>query len=121
MEAVFRIEAMSSDVTDIKQAMREMASAVNKLAVVEERQMHDRLDLSRIFGVLEGHESRLKVLEIAQPGNKQTGDWVNKAVWLVVGGAMSALLSVAMVMPRDAGRATQNTTTTTTNPETSKR
>lgn len=97
LEAVVRMEGMGSDISDIKGTLKEMTVALNKLAIVEERQSQDRSALDRVFKGFAEHEVRIKKLELAQPLQQQTTDWVTKIIWLVVGAVVSAALSFVVV------------------------
>lgn len=96
IEAVIRTEGLGKDIADIKVSMRDMASAITKLAVFEERQVNDRMEISRVSKAVEVHDLRLDRLEIAQPVNNLVSTWVQKAVWLVVAVTLSALLSTVI-------------------------
>jgi hypothetical protein len=96
IEAVIRVEAMGRDITEIKATTQQLATAISKMTLIEERQANDREAQTRIFGILEKHDGRINTLELAQPLQNQTTDWVNKAMWLVVGAVLSAV--VAMVV-----------------------
>jgi 23S rRNA pseudoU1915 N3-methylase RlmH len=104
--AVFKVEAISTDIAEIKIAMKEMATAVSKLAVIEERQVHDRAEIGRVFKQLGEHGTRISSLELAQPLQKQASDWVGKAVWAIVA-AVATLGSSAMFDRVVDGRAPQ--------------
>jgi outer membrane murein-binding lipoprotein Lpp len=95
--AVFRVESMSGDISDIKTAVRELAAAVSRLAIIEERQVHDRADAARISVRVDGHEGRINALELAQPLQQQATTWIGKAVWLVVGAVISGVLAMVLV------------------------
>lgn len=97
LEAVVRMEGQASDIAEIKGSMKEMTIALNKLAIVEERQSQDRSALDRAFKGVADHEVRIKRLEQAQPLQQQTTDWVQKALWLVVGAVISAVLSLVVL------------------------
>lgn len=102
-----RVEAitagLSEDMKDVKTAMREVAHAINRMAVMEERQSQDRAALGRAFGAIEKLGTRIVALEQAQPALKQTSDWVHKAVGQVLtvvtaavaGGVISAQVARA--------------------------
>ena len=96
MEAAFRIEVVAADISEIKDTMRALAVAVNKLALVEERQAHDRESMIRVFKSLETHETRIKTLELAQPVQNLTSGWFQSALCIVVGGVMSAILTLVV-------------------------
>lgn len=95
--AVFRVESMSGDISDIKTAVRELAAAVSRLAIIEERQVHDRADVARIAVKVDGHSDRIATLELAQPLQHQATTWIGKGVWLVVGAVISAVLAMVLV------------------------
>lgn len=102
IEALIKVEAMSQDVAEIKKATTKLADAVAKLAVIEERQQRDRDDIQRAHRRLDVHDTRLGTLEAAQPLQKKTTEWVERAAWLIVGAVLAALLSL-VVVDREAG------------------
>jgi len=79
-----QLETMQADVGEIKASMKDMAQAVTKLALIEERQMQSAQSLGRAFKTLEKHEERLTVLEKTIPETKRTSDWVDRAVWALL-------------------------------------
>lgn len=76
-----RLDNLHEDVSGMRDVLKELASAVTKLAVIEERQGQAAQSLERAFKVLEKVESRLDALEKTQPMQQQTSDWVNKGMW----------------------------------------
>lgn len=91
-----RLDNLHEDVSGMRDVLRELASAVTKLAVIEERQTQSAQALERAFKVLEKVESRLDSLEHAQPLQQQTSDWVGKAVW-------AAVVVVALIVGKKVG------------------
>jgi len=94
-----KVEAMHSDFGEIRSVLRELTSAINKLALVEERQAQAAQAQERAFAVLSKLESkidaidaRVKDLEIDEPLQKQTSNWVTSAVWGFAGIAAAFLL-----------------------------
>lgn len=90
-----RMSALHEDVNDLrdtmKDSMREMAAAVTKLVVIEERQIHMNQSYDRLATALEkchsegaALEQRVDALEKEQPMTKQVVGWVIKGVWAVV-------------------------------------
>lgn len=79
-----RFASLSDDIKEVKSTLKELTAAVNRLAVIEERQVTDRASLDRAFGSIKDHEGRLKCLEAGQITNKQTSAWVHQAVWACV-------------------------------------
>lgn len=87
-----RLESIRGDVGDLKGALKEMASAMTKLALVEERQSQATISQERGWKVMEKLEqnlreleSRIDGLEREAPMQKQTSTWVLSAVWGVAG------------------------------------
>lgn len=76
-----KLENLHNDVSTMQDVLKELAAAVTKLAVIEERQGQAAQALERAFIALEKLEVRMSVLEKAQPLQQQTTDWVGKAVW----------------------------------------
>jgi hypothetical protein len=97
VEAVFRMEGAITDIAEIKVTMKELAVAVSRLAVVEERQSQDRAEIGRVFKRLDDHAGRIHTLEVAQPLQNQATNWVNKAIWLVVGAVVSAVVALVVI------------------------
>ena len=91
---ITRLGLLSEDVGELKETLRQIASAVTRLALVEERQMQTNEALSRAFKALDkldiklvSVEQRLGVLERLQPQQQQTTTWVVSAVWAAAGAA----------------------------------
>lgn len=93
-----RMSALHEDVNDLrdtmKDSMREMAAAVTKLVVIEERQIHMNQSYDRLATALEkchsegaALEQRVDALEKEQPMTKQVVKWVIKGVWAIVAAA----------------------------------
>ena len=92
---ITRLGLLSEDVGELKETLRQIASAVTRLALVEERQMQTNEALSRAFKQIDkldlklvGIEQRLGMLERMQPLQQQTNGWVMTAVWIAAGVAV---------------------------------
>lgn len=92
---ITRLGMLSEDVGELKETLRQIASAVTRLALVEERQMQTNEALSRAFKQIDkldmkltGIEQRLGTLERMQPLQQQTNGWVMTSVWIVAGAAV---------------------------------
>jgi tetrahydromethanopterin S-methyltransferase subunit C len=92
-----RLGSLIDDVTEIKRSMREMALAMTRLAVFEERQVTDREGLGRAFDAIGQIDGRVKSLEQAQPIQKQTSDWVHKILGQVVSLVVGAVIALVVV------------------------
>ena len=92
---ITRLGLLSEDVGELKETLRQIASAVTRLALVEERQMQTNEALSRAFKQIDKFdlkltavEQRLGALERMQPMQQQTNGWVLTAVWAAAGAAV---------------------------------
>lgn len=93
-----KVDAIHTHMSDMQLAMRELTNAINKLALVEERQSNLAIAQERGFKVLErleakydGLEVRVRELEVSEPEQKRTSTWVTAAVWGFVGLAASSI------------------------------
>lgn len=104
---VTRLDTLSEDLQEIRRTMRDLVTQVSKLAVIEADQRNSNAAIERAFKELEkvgagcekkcsDLERRIKVLEDAQPLQRQSSDWVQKFVSLLVAAAMGALVMTAM-------------------------
>ena len=80
---ITRLGLLSDDVGELKETLRQIATAVTRLALVEERQSQTNEALSRAFKQIDkfelkltGIEHRLGSLERLQPQQQQTSAWV---------------------------------------------
>ena len=92
---ITRLGILSDDVGELKETLRQIATAVTRLALVEERQMQTNEALSRAFKQIDkldlkltGIEQRLGTLERLQPLQQQTNGWVMTSVWIAAGAAV---------------------------------
>ena len=82
------METLHKDVTDIKFAMRDLTTAITKLALIEERLSNNSNSLERAFKVLEGIENRVSNLEKENPAVKKLVRWID---FLVIGAVVILL------------------------------
>lgn len=92
---ITRLGLLSDDVGELKETLRQIASAVTRLALVEERQSQTNEALSRAFKQIDkvelkltGIEQRLGSLERLQPQQQQTTTWVTTMLWATAGAAV---------------------------------
>ena len=102
---ITRLGLLSEDVGELKETLRQIASAVTRLALVEERQMQTNEALSRAFKQIDkldiklvSVEQRLGVLERLQPQQQQTTTWVVSAVWAAAGAAFFFIAKKAGIL-----------------------
>lgn len=105
-----KLESLHGDVGDMRTILRELTSAVTKLAVIEERQGQTSLAMERAFKEIEKCSARSEVqhasaiaelkllqarvaaMEIMAPVTKQTSTWVTS---FLTGAAVLVFLFVA--------------------------
>lgn len=80
-----RLGVLHQDVSEMKAAMKDLAAAITKLALIEERQSNAAATQERAFQVLEKLESRVAALEIHVPANKRMNVWFDRATWAGMG------------------------------------
>lgn len=102
-----RINTMQNDVSDLKDtirdSMKEMSAAITKLVQMEERQIslnrsHERLSSyhDKMLDKADSIEKRLVELEKAEPMQKRTSEWIEKAFWMVLAGSVSLIATIGM-------------------------
>lgn len=91
--AITKIEAMSGDMAEIKQTMRELAAAVSQLAVIEERQSTINESMARAFKDINKLSDRVSSLEQSQPIQRQSSDFVQTAIKYIVAIVLGAVVS----------------------------
>jgi chromosome segregation ATPase len=89
-------ESLTGAVSEIKDAMHQMAAAVQKLAIIDERQANDRQSIDRAFSEIEKLNTRVKDLEDAAPAQKQASDWVHRSVSQIVSAVIAATLALVV-------------------------
>jgi hypothetical protein len=78
---VVKLNLLHEDVKDMKTVLKELTTAINRLAVVEERQTQFADSVGRAFKGLEEVRIRVLALETVAVASKQTNDWAGKALW----------------------------------------
>ena len=84
-----RLESLHRDVGEMRDVLKELTVAINRLAVVEERQLQTAASLERAFKALEKVENRVADLEKQAPLNKQSNKWMELLLMAVAGAALS--------------------------------
>lgn len=79
-----KLDLLHDDVRDMKTALRDLTVAINRLAVVEERQTQFSESVGRAFTSIDEVTRRVAVLEVQAVTTGQTNTWAGKAVWAAV-------------------------------------
>ena len=82
-----RLQTLHTDVSDIKGTLKDLTSAINKLALVEERISNAVAAQERTFKALEKMEERIERLEKAQVIDDNTSKWIDRGIVAFVGAA----------------------------------
>jgi hypothetical protein len=80
-----RLGDLHQDVTEMKVAMKDLAAAITKLALIEERQSNAAAAMERAFSLLNKLEERVYQLESYVPANKRVSVWLDRATWAGMG------------------------------------
>lgn len=87
-ELASKLMSLHEDVSEIKGALKDLTSAITKLALIEERQSVTNAALERAFVAISRVEDRLSELERIAPMNNQSRIWVERFVIAVAGAAL---------------------------------
>lgn len=89
-----KVSSLCNDFSDVRSSLKELTAAINRLALVEERQAQLTLTVERVFKALDRLEQRAEKdrgeiridlekldtrvvnLEISEPMERQTSKWV---------------------------------------------
>jgi len=82
-----RLDQMERNLDETRSTLREVATALNKLAVIEERQQASSTAIERLAVEQKKLDERLRALEIAEPMQAQTAEWVKNAIWAAASAA----------------------------------
>lgn len=80
-----KVESLHSDMGEMKMVMRDVASALTKLALIDERQSKMLESQERIFHLLDKLDSRVDHLEKNEGQQNLATKWVLAAVWGAAG------------------------------------
>lgn len=97
-----KLEALHSDVSDVKNALNKLSEAITKLALVEQQQSQIAASLERAFKAIGKIEDRVTSLEqqnaALAPQHTEMAKWVDRAIVALAGaGGMLILKSFGAV------------------------
>lgn len=75
-----KLEALHSDVGEVKTALNKLSDAITKLALVEQQQSQTADALERAFKAIGKIEDRLSALEQVAPKTKEMSIWLDRAI-----------------------------------------
>lgn len=89
-----KLEALHSDVSEIKSALDKVSEAITKLALVEQQQNQIASSLERAFRAIGKLEDRITALEQAHPTHTDAAKWVDRGL-VALAGAGAVLIGKA--------------------------
>jgi len=86
-----RLDALHSDMSEMKTTLNKLSDAITKLALIEQTQSQTAEALERAFKTIEKIETRVAALELAQPKNDFASTWVDRILTGIVGFAAAVI------------------------------
>lgn len=80
-----KLQTLHTDVSDIKGSLKDLAAAINKLALVEERLSNATAAQERSFKALEKLEERIDELEKKTINTDNTSKWIDRGLIAALG------------------------------------
>lgn len=79
-----RMAGMQNDISEIRGSISVMAAAIQKLAVIEERQANAAAALERAFAEITHLTTKVELLEADRANSATTSKWVDRGIVGVV-------------------------------------
>ncbi|NBR26577.1 MAG: hypothetical protein EBU08_22935, partial [Micrococcales bacterium] len=89
-----KVESLHEDMSEMKVVMRDIANALTKLAIIDERQEKMSETQGRIFKLLDNHGERINELEKDDRRQSLAVNWVFGATWAAAGAFGMVVLKV---------------------------
>jgi len=89
-----KVESLHEDMSEMKAVMRDIANALTKLAIIDERQEKMSETQGRIFKLLDNHGERINELEKDDRRQSLAVNWVFGATWAAAGAFGIVVLKV---------------------------
>ena len=89
-----KVESLHEDMSEMKAVMRDIANALTKLAIIDERQEKMSETQGRIFKLLDNHGERINELEKDDRRQSLAVNWVFGATWAAAGAFGMIVLKV---------------------------
>jgi len=91
-----RLESLHNDMSDMKSTLKDLANAIIKLALVEERQGQFAATQDRVLVLIDKMDERLDTLEKAAPEAQRLSRWFERGLW-------ASVAAVAMYLSSRSG------------------
>lgn len=89
-----QMEELKSDMREMRNAIAQMAAAMSKLAVLEERNLTVNAEISRLSGRVSNMETKIIEIELQRAkfdGSVNGATTTARIIWAVIGGAVASL------------------------------
>ena len=87
-----KVNSTAEDVSEIKSAMRDIASSLRSLAILEQKHSETKGGVDELKTTIKDHEGRIQSLEI----HDAKGLWVERVVWVAVAGIIAAVIKMGL-------------------------
>ena len=82
------MDEMRKGQDELRDSMKQLADALIRLTLVEERQSSTSSAIERLAGSIERMDERLRKLEVSEPLQARSSEWIMNAVWAAAAGAV---------------------------------
>ena len=89
------LDEMRKGQDELRASMKQLADALTRLTLVEERQSSTSSAIERLAGSIEKLDERLRKLEISEPMQAKATEWVQSAVWAAAAAAVMFIAAKA--------------------------
>lgn len=89
-----QMEELKSDMREMRNAISQMAAAMSKLAVLEERNVNINAEMGRVVGRITTIEAKIVEMELhraAFDGSVSGATTTARVIWAIAGGAVASL------------------------------
>jgi predicted nuclease with TOPRIM domain len=81
-------DALSEDMGEVKQSLKEISRALDTLARLEEKHSSTQKSVDKVNSQLDDHEKRIRTNEIKLASQM----WVERIIWVAVAGIISSVI-----------------------------
>ena len=87
-----KVNSTAEDVSEIKSAMRDIASSLRSLAILEQKHSETKGGVDELKTSIKDHEGRIQALEI----HDAKGLWVERIMWVAVAAIVTAFIKLGL-------------------------
>ena len=83
-----KLESLHTDVSEMRNALKDLSAAITKLALVEERLVQTSAALGRAFDAIEKLEVRVESMERLGVNTLRAAKWLDRVIWAAAAAAV---------------------------------